>query len=170
MREQALESTQHRVHLSRAARPAYDALETFSKTVAALAVDAGIDERLKELSLIHASQLNGCAYCVRLHTDRGVKAGLTADDVGQIAVWRESSIFTERERAALELTEAHVFIHEEGVSDEVYDRVGGILSEEEYVALSWLLVSINAFNRVAIAGRYPVLPRRSAPKAAADDA
>ena len=55
---------------------------------------------------------------------------------------------------ALELAEAFTFIHEEGVSDEVYDRVGGILSEQEYVALSWILVSINAFNRVAIAGRY----------------
>ena len=92
----------------------------------------------------------------------GRSAATIADVVAQIAVWRESGVFTERERAALELTEAYVFIHEEGVPDEVYDRVGGILSEEEYVALSWLLVSINAFNRIAIAGRYPV-PERPAP-------
>ncbi|MFS0867946.1 carboxymuconolactone decarboxylase family protein [Microbacterium sp. 179-B 1A2 NHS] len=155
-------TAEHRIHLSRAARPAYDALDAFSKTVGALAAEAGIDDRLKEIAMIHASQLNGCAYCVRVHTDRGVRAGLTVDDVGQIAVWRDSGIFTDRERAALELAECYVFIAEDGIPDEVYDRVGGILSEQEYVALSWLLVSINAFNRVTIAGKYPV-PRRARP-------
>ncbi|MFI8631206.1 carboxymuconolactone decarboxylase family protein [Microbacterium sp. NPDC077663] len=156
-------SEPQRVHLARAARPAYDALEAFAKTVGDLAADAGIDARMREIALIHASQLNGCAYCVRVHSDRAVKAGLTTDVVAQIAVWRDSGVFSERERAALELTEAYVFIHEDGVPDEVYDRVGGILSEEEYVALSWLLVSINAFNRVAIAGRYPVPGRSASP-------
>ncbi|MFJ6679977.1 carboxymuconolactone decarboxylase family protein [Microbacterium sp. NPDC091382] len=156
-------SDHHRVHLAKAARPAYDALEAFATTVGDLAAEAGIDARLRELALIHASQLNGCAYCVRVHADRGVKAGLTLDVVAQLPVWRESGVFSERERAALELTESYVFIHDEGVSDEVYDRVGGILSEEEYVALSWLLVSINAFNRIAIAGRYPVPERRTPP-------
>ena len=153
-------TTERRVHLSRSARPAYDALEEFSKTVGAIAADAGIDDRLKEIALIHSSQLNGCAYCVRVHVDRGVAAGLTADEIAQIATWRESGVFTGRERAALELAERYVYIHEEGVPDDVYDRVGGILTEQEYVALSWLLVSINAFNRITIAGKYPVPPRR----------
>lgn len=152
-------STERRVHLSRSARPAYDALEAFSQMVGTIAADAGIDARLRELVLIHASQLNGCAYCVRVHVDRAVAAGLTADDIAQLATWRESGIFTARERAALELAECYVFIHEEGVPDEVYDRVGGILSEKEYVAVSWLLISINAFNRLTIAGKYPVPPR-----------
>lgn len=150
---------ERRVHLSRSARPAYDALEAFSQTVGTLAAGAGIDDRLKEIALIHASQLNGCAYCVRVHVDRAVTAGMSADEIAQIATWRESGVFTARERAALELTESYVFIHEDGISDEVYDHVGGILTEGEYVALSWLLVSINAFNRITIAGKYPV-PRR----------
>lgn len=153
-------TSERRVHLSRSARPAYDALDAFSRTVGALAAEAGIDERLKELALIHSSQLNGCAYCVRVHVDRAVDAGITADEIAQLAVWRDSGVFTARERAALELAERYVRIHEDGIPDEVYDRVGGILSEPEYVALSWLLVSINAFNRVTIAGRYPVPPRR----------
>lgn len=153
-------TTDRRVHLSRSARPAYDALEAFAQTVGTLAAEAGIDDRLKEIALIHTSQLNGCAYCVRVHVDRGVAAGLTADEIAQLATWRESGVFTARERAALELAEAYVYIHEEGVSDELYDHVGGILSEQEYVALSWLLVSINAFNRITIAGKYPVPPRR----------
>jgi AhpD family alkylhydroperoxidase len=160
-------TAERRVHLSRSARPAYDALEAFSQTAGALAAEAGIDDRLKEIALIHSSQLNGCAYCVRVHVDRAVTAGLGADEIAQIATWRESGVFTARERAALELAESYVYIHEEGISDEVYDHVGGILSEQEYVALSWLLVSINAFNRITIAGKYPVPPRRGE-RAAAD--
>jgi len=150
---------ERRVHLSRSAPTAYRALETFSKTVGELAAEAGVDARLREIVQIHASQLNGCAFCVRVHVDRAVAAGLDADVIAQIAAWRESGVFDERERAALELTEAFTFIHEDGVPDDVYDHVGGILSEAEYVALSWILVSINAFNRVAVAGRYPVPPR-----------
>ena len=154
-------SLERRVHLSRSARTAYEALEGFAKQVGAVAEEAGIDARLKEIVQIHASQLNGCAYCVRIHVDRAVTAGLDADVIAQIPTWRDSGVFTERERAALELTEAFTFIHEAGVPDEVYDHVGGILSEAEYVALSWILVSINSFNRIAIAGRYPVPARKA---------
>ncbi len=152
-------SAERRVHLSRSAREVYGALDAFAKTVGHAATDAGIDARLKELVQIHTSQLNGCAYCVRVHVDRALAAGLDADVIAQLPTWRDSGVFTERERAGLELAEAFAFIHDDGVPDDVYDRVGGILTEAEYVALSWILVSINAFNRVAIAGRYPVPPR-----------
>ncbi len=155
-------SEERRVHLSRSAMDAYRALDSFTQTVNEIAVNAGIDDRFKELMMIHASQLNGCAFCVRIHVDRAVAAGLDADTIAQIATWRESGVFTERERAGLELAEAFTFIHDGGVSDEVYDHVGGILTEKEYVAASWLLVSINSFNRIAIAGRYPVPPRTPA--------
>ena len=154
-------SEEERVHLSRSAPQAYQALAGLSKTAGLLAAEAGIGPRLKEIVLIHASQLNGCSYCVRIHVDRAVAAGMDADTIAQIAAWRDSGVFSERERAALELAESFTFISEAGIPDEVYDHVGGILSEQEYVALSWLLVSINAFNRVAIAGRYPV-PARGA--------
>ncbi|MDD7945017.1 carboxymuconolactone decarboxylase family protein [Microbacterium sp. NE2HP2] len=149
---------ERRIHLAKAARPAYDALDAFARTVGTIAQDAGIDERLKELALVHSSQLNGCAYCVRVHVGRAVAAGVTADEIAQLATWRESGVFDERERTALELAEAYVHIADEGVSDELYDRVGGVFSEAEYVALSWLFISINAFNRLTIAGRYPVPP------------
>lgn len=151
--------SEQRVHLARSARDAYDALDAFSKTVGALAKRSGVDERMKELALIHSSQRNGCAYCVRVHVDRALKAGVTADEIAQLATWRESGVFSARERAALELAECYVAIGDAGIPDEVYDRVGGILSEAEYVAVSWLLISINAFNRLTIAGKYPVAPR-----------
>lgn len=161
---------ERRVHLSKSAPEAYAALRSFSSTVGRLAAEAGIDARLREIVQIHASQLNGCAYCVRMHVDAAVKAGLDADVIAQIATWRESGVFDERERAALELTESFTFIHEDGIPDEVNDQAGGILSEAEYVALSWVLVAINSFNRVAIAGRYAVPPRASSPVPIAPDA
>lgn len=157
-------SEQSRVHLSRSAPEAFKALDAFAKTVGRIAADAGIDPRLKEIVQIHVSQLNGCAFCVRVHVERAVREGIDADVIAQLPTWRESGVFTDRERAGLELAEAFTFIHDGGVPDEVYDHVGGILSEAEYVALSWILVSINAFNRIAIAGRYPVPARQAAPK------
>jgi AhpD family alkylhydroperoxidase len=150
---------EHRVHLSKSAPSAYKALEGFAKTVGAVAADAGIEPRLKEIVQLHASQLNGCAYCVRVHADRALAAGVSADTLLQIPVWRESGVFSDRERAALELAEAFTFISEDGVPDDVYDAAGSAFTKDEYVALSWILVSINAFNRVAIAGRYPVPSR-----------
>jgi AhpD family alkylhydroperoxidase len=147
-----------RVNISRAEPTAYRSLHAFSKAVGAIARENGIDDRLREIVLLHVSQLNGCAFCARIHVARLVEAGATADLVAQLPTWEESGVFTERERAALELAEAFTFIHEGGIPDELYDRVGGILSEKEYTAISWLSVSINAFNRVAIAGRYAVPP------------
>lgn len=157
-----------RVNISRAEPTAFRSLDAFSKAVGAIARENGIDERLREIVLLHISQLNGCAFCARIHLARLVEAGATADLVAQLPTWEESGVFTERERAALELAEAFTFIHEGGIPDEVYDRVGGILSEKEYTAISWLSVSINAFNRVAIAGRYPVPPLDAEATAGAD--
>ncbi|WP_217183503.1 carboxymuconolactone decarboxylase family protein [Streptomyces sp. AC495_CC817] len=148
-----------RVHLSKTEPAAYQALDAFSRTVGEICAANGIDDRLKELVMIHCSQLNGCGYCTRIHVDRALKAGLDTDTLMQIATWRESGVFSDREQAALELAEAFTFISEEGISDEVYDRVGGVFTEKEYAALSWAAVSINAFNRIVIAGRYPVPPR-----------
>lgn len=88
-------------------------------------------------------------------TDRSGRDGGSGRPAADLA---RVGVFSERDRAALELAEAFTYIHEGGIPDDVYDRVGGILSEKEYTAISWLSVSINAFNRVAIAGRYPVPP------------
>lgn len=148
-----------RVHLSKTEPAAYQALDAFARTVGEICAANGIDDRLKEIVMIHCSQLNGCSFCTRLHVDRALKAGIDTDTLMQIATWRESDVFSEREVAALELAEAFTFISQEGISDDVYNRVGTVFTEKEYAALSWACVSINAFNRVVIAGRYPVPPR-----------
>lgn len=153
--------SQARVHLSRTEPAAYKALAAFSKSVGEICAANGVDDRLKELVMLHSSQLNGCAYCVRVHTDNAVAAGIDLDTIAQLPVWRESSVFSDRERAGLELAEEYVFIHDGGIADDVYDRVGAVLTEPEYAALSWACVAINAFNRVAIAGRYPVPARNT---------
>ncbi|GAA3649485.1 carboxymuconolactone decarboxylase family protein [Microbacterium marinilacus] len=156
---------QSRVHLSKSEPTAYKALDAFSREVGSIAHANGVDERLKELVLLHCSQLNGCAYCARIHSDRALAAGVGVDDLTQLPAWRESGVFSERERAALELAEAFTFIHRGGLPDDVYDRVGAVLTEKEYLGVSWLSVSINAFNRVVIAGRYAVPPREAAAEA-----
>jgi len=148
-----------RVHLSKTEPEAYRALDAFSKTVGQICAANGIDDRLKEIVMIHCSQLNGCAYCTRIHVERAAAAGIDADTLTQIPTWRESGVFSERERAGLELAEAFTFIHEDGIPDDVYDRVGSVFTDKEYAALSWACVSINAFNRIVVAGRYPVAPR-----------
>jgi len=145
-----------RVHLAKQAKTVYRALQEFSKTVGALCREHGIDTRMMELVQLRCSQINGCAYCMRVHTDRAASAGITMDEIGQLSAWRDSGVFTDRERAALELAEAHTLIHQGGISDEVYNRVGSVLTEDEYIGVSWLAISINAFNRQAIAGRYEV--------------
>lgn len=151
--------TETRVHLSKTEPAAYQALDAFSNTVSEICAANGIDDRLKEIVMLHCSQLNGCAYCTRVHVDRAAAAGIDADTMMQISTWRESHVFSERERAALELAECFTFIAEDGIPDDVYDRVGSVFTEKEYAALSWACVSINAFNRIVVAGRYPVEPR-----------
>lgn len=73
--------TERRVHLSKAAPEAYQALDALARTVGGIAAEAGIDDRLKEIVQVHASQLNGCAFCVRVHVERAVTTGLDADTV-----------------------------------------------------------------------------------------
>lgn len=152
--------TERRVHLAKSAMDVYRALEEFAKQVGKVCRENGVEDRLKELVQLRCSQINGCAYCMRVHVERAEKAGVTMDELGQLSTWRESGVFTERERAALELAEAHTLIHDDGISDELYNRVGSVLTEQEYVAISWTAISINAFNRLTIAGHYPVPPKQ----------
>lgn len=151
--------SEKRVHLSKTQPASYQALDALSKTVGEALQRAGISDRLKELVLIHCSQLNGCAYCARIHVERAIAVGVDADTLTQLPTWRESGVFDDRERAAFELAEAFTFISEDGIPDDVYNCVGSTFTEEEYAALSWACVSINAFNRIVIACRYPVPPR-----------
>jgi AhpD family alkylhydroperoxidase len=113
----------------------------------------GFPAGLRELVRLRASQLNGCAYCVDTHSADAVSAGESAQRVNAVAVWNESPFFTERERAALRFTEVVTRVAETRVPAEEYDAVAAHWSADEVGALLALIVTINAWNAIAVATR-----------------
>ena len=112
---------------------------------------SSIEKPLAELVRLRASQINGCAFCVDMHVKEAKIHGETELRLYHIAIWRESNLFVPRERAALAWTEALTKLPEGGVSDEIYERVRGQLSEKEISDLTFLVMAINAWNRASIA-------------------
>ncbi|MEI5033070.1 carboxymuconolactone decarboxylase family protein [Streptomyces sp. S1A(2023)] len=115
------------------------------------AARAGLDPTLVELVQIRASHLNRCAYCLHMHTTDARKAGESEERLHMVAVWHEADhFFTEREQAALALTDAVTRIGDAGVPDEVYDRAAAHFDEEELAHLLALILTINTWNRIAL--------------------
>ncbi|MFD7390938.1 carboxymuconolactone decarboxylase family protein [Streptomyces sp. NPDC059852] len=116
------------------------------------AARAGLDPALVELVQIRASHLNRCAYCLHMHTNDARKAGESEDRLHMVAVWREARhFFTEREQAALALTEAVTLVSGGGVTDDVYAHAAAHFDEGELAQLLGLIMTINTWNRVALA-------------------
>ena len=109
----------------------------------------GLEANLLELIKVRASQINGCAFCLDMHTKDARAAGETEQRLYALSAWRETPFYSERERAALAWTEAVTLISE-GVSDTLFQEVRQHLSEKELVDLTWAVVAINGWNRVAI--------------------
>jgi AhpD family alkylhydroperoxidase len=114
---------------------------------------AGFDHRLLDLVRMRASQINGCAYCLDMHSKDARAAGETEQRLYGLDAWRETPYYSARERAALEWTEALTLVAETRVPDDVYERVRDQFSEDELVHLSLAIVSINGWNRLNIAAR-----------------
>ena len=112
-----------------------------------------IEQPLIELIKLRASQLNGCAYCVDMHTKDARIGGESEQRLYALTVWRETPFYTERERAALEWTEALTLISETHVPDEVYEIARQQFSEKELVDLTMIIVLINGWNRFGISFR-----------------
>ncbi|SEL40281.1 carboxymuconolactone decarboxylase family protein [Paenibacillus sp. OK003] len=114
------------------------------------------DKPLYELLKIRVSQINGCAFCLDMHAKDLLKLGDYADHILLLSVWREVSLFTEKERVMLELAEAVTLISEQGVPLELYEKVRDHFSEAELVDLIMAINTINSWNRIAITtGMYP---------------
>ena len=112
----------------------------------------GLDPALVELIQIRASHLNHCAYCLHMHTNDARKAGESEDRLHLVPVWREARhFFTEREQAALALTEAVTLVADNGVSDEAYAGAAAHFDEEELAHVLAVILTINTWNRVALA-------------------
>jgi len=130
------------------------------------ATSGTLEPGLLELVKVRASQLNGCAHCLEMHTKDARAMGESDDRLHLVAVWREAPVFSERERAAFLWCEELTLIAEREVPDELYGEVRGQFSEDEMWRLTLAVVVINSWNRLAIAFRAPVgeyVPRAGAP-------
>ncbi len=113
----------------------------------------GLEDSLLELVKLNASQINGCAYCIDMHTKDARAQGEREQRLYALAAWEETPFFTERERAALAWTESVTKVGEEHVPDSVFEHARGHFSEKELVDLTLAIVVINGWNRLAIAFR-----------------
>lgn len=114
---------------------------------------SGIDPKLLHLIKLRASQINGCAYCVDMHNKEAIRDGESQQRLNLLCVWRESPLYTDKERAALEWTESLTLIAEDHVPDEVFERVSAQFTEEELVKLTIAVNAINSWNRLSVAFR-----------------
>jgi AhpD family alkylhydroperoxidase len=125
---------------------------------------SGLEDGLMELVKIRASQINGCAFCLHMHTTDARKHGETEDRLYLLDALRESPLYNERERAALAWTEALTLVSETRAPDDVYRAVQAHFTEQEQVALTLLIVAINGWNRIQVGFRavHPVGQREVA--------
>lgn len=115
--------------------------------------DSGLEHSLLELVKTRASQINGCAYCIDMHTKDARALGESEQRLYLLNAWREAPFYTERERAALAWTEAVTLISESHASDEDYAAVRSQFTEQELVSLTMAVIAINGWNRLAISFR-----------------
>lgn len=112
-----------------------------------------LSKTLKELIKIRASQINGCAYCIDMHTKDALKNGETNQRIFLLNAWRETNLFTEEEKLILTMTEEITLIHQHGLSDETYALAEKFFDKNQIAEIIMAVVTINAWNRIAISTR-----------------
>ncbi|RKR11266.1 AhpD family alkylhydroperoxidase [Flavobacterium sp. 90] len=135
-----------RIVIPTVAPEAYQALMNLEKYIST----TSLTPVHKELIKIRASQINGCAYCINMHTADGRKHGITEQKIYLLNAWREADIYTEEEKAILALTEQVTLITNH-VSDEVYQNAANLFDEKYLAEIILLIITINSWNRLAIA-------------------
>ncbi len=138
-----------RFEYTKVAPGAYQAMLGLEKYVRS----SGLEPALLELVRVRASQINGCAYCIDMHTKDARARGETEQRLYELNAWRETDMYTERERAALAWTEAVTLVADTRVPDDVYEMVSQHFSEKELVDLTLAIVTINGWNRLSISFR-----------------
>ena len=137
-----------RIDMAAVAPQAYQAVLGLEKYVR-----TNLDHTVLELVKLRASMLNGCAFCVDMHSRDALAAGESSRRLFAVAAWREAPFFTERERTALALTDAVTRLGEHGVPDEVWDAAAKVWSEKELADLVVAIATINVWNRIAVTSR-----------------
>ncbi len=117
--------------------------------------NSGLEPALLELVKIRASQINGCAFCIDMHTKDARSRGESEQRLYGLSAWRETTFYSEQEQAALAWTEAVTKIHEDHVPDTVYEEARRVFSERELVDLTYAVLAINSWNRLTISFRTP---------------
>lgn len=147
-----------RISLDKFSPAMYRTMAEFDRFAGEAVEKAGISEAFSHLLRLRASQINQCAFCVRLHTRDALTSGESSDRISVLPAWRETGYFSEKEQAALELVEAITLVADGQVPDSVYQQAAATLSSDQIAAIEWLAIVINAWNRIAISSRYPVIP------------
>jgi AhpD family alkylhydroperoxidase len=142
---------QQRIDVAKVSPAAYQAVAALQTYVD----HSGLDAKLRDLIKIRVSQINGCAFCLAMHTRDARKTGETDERMHLLAAWREVPIYSARERAALAWVEAITLVTQSHVPDEVFEAVRKQFSEKEIVDLTAAAAGINTWNRIAIALRAP---------------
>ncbi|WP_350005439.1 carboxymuconolactone decarboxylase family protein [Pseudarthrobacter sp. WHRI 8279] len=137
----------------------WQALNGLALKVAAAAGEAGLSRSVVELVNVRISQLNGCAYCLYLHSCDAGEVGVTGQQLAVLPTWREAAVFTDVERAALAIGEAATVLPDADTRVRELAAARLQLSDAQWPALQWAAVTMNAFNRVSILSRHPVRPR-----------
>lgn len=147
-----------RVNLGKTAPELYKAVLELENLSMQKVKQAGLDNGFSHLLKLRASQINQCAFCVRMHTQDAIKAGESMERIALISAWRESGYFSEKERASLILIEEITLIANQHFPDSAYQNATKVLSEAEITAIEWVAIVINAWNRIAISSQYAVNP------------
>ncbi|MGW7384838.1 carboxymuconolactone decarboxylase family protein [Streptomyces sp. NPDC054794] len=149
-------SADRRIYIDKQSPKPYHALVQTSEAVRTTAAEADLDRTVVELINLRVSQINGCAYCLDVHTRAAVRGGETAQRLGVLAAWRDTEVFTAVERAALGLAEATTEPSDGDLQESAYAAARGVLTDDQISAVIWVAVTINAFNRVSILSKHPV--------------
>lgn len=147
-----------RINLKKSAPGLFQAAVELERQTEKYASSSGITEGFAHLLRLRASQLNGCAFCIRMHSRDAVSCGEASDRISVLPAWRETGYFTVKERTALALLEAVTLIADGQIPESIYQQAVEVLSPEEVAAVEWVAVMINVWNRISISSRTPVKP------------
>ncbi|WP_420109791.1 carboxymuconolactone decarboxylase family protein [Mycolicibacter arupensis] len=145
-----------RIALNKQSTSVHQAYLDAAAEVQARAADAGLSPTVLELVNLRVSQINGCAFCLNMHSKALLEAGDTVQRIAVLPAWRDTQLFSDTERAALEIAEAVTWISEAHLDDEEFGLLREHLSDDQISLLVWAAITINAFNRVSIMSRFPV--------------
>ena len=147
-----------RINLGQSAPELYKKIAELDALAMQKIAEAELSEGFAHLLKLRASQINACAFCIRLHTQDAMQTGETIERISLLNAWRETAYYDEKERAALTLIEAITLVAEGQVPDAVYEDALPFLTDAQISAVEWLAIVINAWNRIAISSRYSVQP------------